>query len=99
MNLLSAAIAATASAMETASVIAAAEPIMGRPSWSEKRWAFIANRGPAIVHSHPGGRGKPRKSVSVASHLLVRIDRTRYPADALRAIRSREVNFRGERQR
>jgi hypothetical protein len=74
-------------------------PSFGRLQWTDKRWVYKANQGPIIVHMHPAGKGKPRKAIGVPSHRLVPIDRSKYPGDALRAIRRSAKNFNGEARR
>lgn len=92
--------------IETASAIGAITTTIATPlpehsrhAWSEKRWEFRAKAGLKITHSHPGGKGKPRKAVAVPSHRLVPVDRSKYPGWRLREIRAESVNFLGEVRR
>ena len=61
--------------------------------WSAKRWLFKRNGGGFLFHRRGG------KPVAVPHHRLIPIDMSRYPGDALRLIRARKVNVRGEAQR
>ena len=66
---------------------------LGRAEWSSRRYQFVQGGGSRIVHGRGDGTWAP------PSHRLVLIDRSRYPAEALVAIRKRTHNFRGEKQR
>ena len=94
------------SVCEAPRLIAAAEdaafladvPPLPRCEWSERLWA-LAGPGPVILHSQRRHKRQGLMPFVVHSQRLVPIDMSRYSGAALRAIRARKVNARGEMQR
>lgn len=85
-----AALALAAFALRAAAQAQAFARLPPRATWSRRRWRFVKNGGPPIVHNG----SKP-----VRSHRLLPIDRSKYPGWKLRAIRRSRTNFLGEMRR